>query len=480
MAKIKLIILGLVFVIAVIILFSHQLLETPMGLTVDETAFGYNAALLSRTGHDENNRFLPLFVLSINGQDWRQPLTQYYLALLFHFFTPSVWLLRFSSIIITIVSSFLLVYLAFLYKNFRFSLFSIFVFITTPLIMIQSHLGLDNIMPIPFTILWLLGLLLFTNKRLRRYLILSAIALGISYYSYKGMRAVSPVWAVISVIYLSFINKHLFSKKNITDCLYFGLTVFPFFAATPYLNHLYPGAMSGGASPHFDTIYNFFYPYLSSFDLTFLFIKGDELPYHSTGIHGMMLLASLPFFIYGIKKLLDDSKPYSRFLVAVFFSAPLLFGIVNSVHRASRLMCLIPVYALITAFGLECLTLAFRRYRVIFLVLLLSLFSLNYIDFLHYYWNDYTKLSQSFVGDLKPYLSYQQLHMQSQKLNLTPYISSDIYNDFFASIYFSKPLIRLNPDDIPPTGSILLTQRKDVPDLSRLDLNLKYYYLQTR
>jgi hypothetical protein len=61
-------------------IFSYRLLQVPLGLTADEGAFGLNAVLLSNTLRDENNRFLPFFVLSLNGTDWRQPVTQYYLA----------------------------------------------------------------------------------------------------------------------------------------------------------------------------------------------------------------------------------------------------------------------------------------------------------------------------------------------------------------------------------------------------------------
>jgi 4-amino-4-deoxy-L-arabinose transferase-like glycosyltransferase len=77
-------------------------------LTDDEAAFGYNAVLLSRTAHDESGRFLPFFVLSLDGQDWRQPVTQYYLTALFKIFSPSVFLLRFSSVLVAITSAVLL------------------------------------------------------------------------------------------------------------------------------------------------------------------------------------------------------------------------------------------------------------------------------------------------------------------------------------------------------------------------------------
>ena len=135
-----------------------------MGLTEDETAFGYNAILLSRTMHDENGRFFPIFVLSNNGTDWKQPVTQYYLTLLFKIFTPSIFLLRFSSVIIIVLCVFLIYRFSRIEYSNKLSIIAALLFLTTPLIMIQGHMALDNIMPIPFTLIWLFFIFLYNKK----------------------------------------------------------------------------------------------------------------------------------------------------------------------------------------------------------------------------------------------------------------------------------------------------------------------------
>lgn len=460
------------------VFFSYRLLDVPMGFTADESAFGYNAALLARTGYDENHRFMPFFVLSINGSDWRQPVTQYYLAFLFKLFGASLFLLRFSSIIITIISFWLLYFLSRKLFKIKFPFWPLLIFLTTPLIMIQSHLALDNIMPIPFTLLWLISLYQFSRLGQTRYLILGALALGISFYTYKGMRAVVPVWFSLSLVYLWLLEKKplpsLFKFSfNLRPYLWFIFTFFPFVALIPVLERLYPGAILGGSNPTFDSIYNFLYPFFSSFDLSFLFIRGDATPYHSTGLHGMFLLTSLPLFLLGIFISLKGSL-FQRFLLVSFFTAPLLFGLVGSVHRASRLMCLIPLYCLISAAPF------YSSIRPPKLVSALSLviIVLNYFDFLGFYYSDYRKYTQNFVGDLKNYLSYQELKHQSIKLNLTPYVSQDLKNELYESVYFDSPLTHLPPDIIPPPGSLLLTNRLLIPGMTRLDLDLPYYHLQ--
>jgi hypothetical protein len=473
-SKIVKLVTGLLFSLLLLALLSYKLLDVPMGLTVDETAFGYNATLLSHSGRDENGRFLPLFVLSINGQDWRQPVTQYYLTFLFKLFGPSVYLLRFSSVLITLFSSLFLFYFAKKIKGELFALSGVVIFITTPLIMIQSHMGLDNIMPIPFTLFWLFCIYQYGQTRQLKYIALSGISLGISFYTYKGMRAVVPVWGAMSIIYFYFLKINPIKSISI-----FIAFIAPFALAVPYLHHLYPGAIFGGARPKTESVYDFLYPYLSSFDPTFLYIKGDATPFHSTGRHGMMLLSTLPVFIYGIFSSYKSKNHFYWFTLLSFFSAPLLYGFVDSVHRASRLMCLIPPYSLICALGLIEILKSKHHLKKLIVAFSFTLISINYYDFVKFYWNDYAKFTQNFLGDLKPYLSFRELKIESEKLGLKPYISDDISSQFFESIYFPGGLEKIHRDLLPPKNSILMTNRENIPGMNRIDTKLIYHHLQT-
>lgn len=463
----------LIFSILLCLFFSYRLLEVPTGLTADESSFGYNASLLSRTAHDENGRFLPIFVLSNNGLDWKQPLTQYYLTFLFWLFKPSVFLLRFSSVLITLVSSLLIYKLSKEIFNKKYALFALLIFLTTPLIMIQSHMGLDNIMPIPFTIVWIYFLYLFGKNKQTKFLIISAISLGISFYTYKGMRAVFPIWYILTLIYI-FKTQII---KNIKPFLIFSLFSLPFLFVSYFLNYFYPGSIFGGSQPILGNLYTFIYPYVSSYDLTFLFIKGDDLLFHSTGYHGFFLLATMPLFLIGIYKSIKISK-FSRFILLIFFTTPLLFGTVDSVHRASRLMCLIPFYVILCTYGFQFLIKISSRYKNITIFIILSLILTNYYDFIHYYYYDYAKATQNIFGDLKDYLSFKNLKNNSEKLGLTPYVAINVSNKFFESIYFKDGIKSIHQDSLPPQGSILLTNRYYIEGMTNLNSNMEYYHLQ--
>ena len=468
-----------VLVIAVFVFlgwfFSYRILNTPLGLTADEGAFAYNAVLLSQTGRDENNRLLPVFVLSLNGSDWRQPVTQYYMALFFKIFGPSVFNLRFTSVVITLVSAILLFILSRHLFGRNMAILATGIFLTTPLIMIQSHLGLDNIMPVPFTIIWLLGLYLFTQTRKNKFLFIAGVSLGIAFYSYKGMRATVPVWYLLTAFYL--FTQETF-PKFIRRLLAFSLGIGPFFLAIPWLESLYPGAVFDRHTFNWNSIYAFLYPYFSSFDISFLFIQGDATAWHSTGRHGMMLLATLPLFVFGLYQAFRK-KGYWYFVVASFFTAPLLFGFVGSVHRASRLMSIIPAYALISVLGATWL---WSKKKII-LVAIIFASIINYWDFVKFYWYQYPELTRIWFGDMVAYQDYQALGIQAKKLHRQPYISTQIVSGqghsgrYFAAAYVGLAVKQLADSDPLPPNSLLMSQREEIPGLIPLPADTRLYHL---
>jgi hypothetical protein len=470
--------------------FSYKLTKVPPGLTGDEAAFGYNAILLSRTARDENNRLLPVFVLSLGGKDWRQPVTQYFITIFFKVFGPSVYNLRLTSVIIVSASATLIFLLAEQLLGKLGAFFAVLFFVTTPILMIQSHLALDNIAPIPFILVWLLFLYLFEKRKKYWYLIVSAVCLGIGFYSYKGMRSFVPVWTVTTCFYLLF---HYFNKRNrstlikeIKPVLVFVLSIFPFFAIIPYLEFKYAGAVLGGVSlKNVESVYKFLYYFLSSFDPSFLFISGDEISTHSTHVHGMLLLASFPFFLIGIYESLKRNK-FWKLLIVCFFIGPILFGTVSSYHRASRLLELIPIYCLICGLGAKKLLNAVRWQKLTLVGFWVFVF-INYGDFLNYYWYQYSKdyghtFNQIQIGD-----AYKYLYEKAKTNNLTPYVSLDLVDkeqatqSFLRSIYFDNSLgVWSNKYEDFPKNAILMSTNSDIKKLKEIGTSQKYFFFYTK
>lgn len=472
-------------IIVLLIFFSYRLTKVPAGLTIDEASFGYNGILLSETLHDENDRFLPIFVLSIGGTDWRQPITQYFIAGVFRIFRASVFNLRFTSVIVAVVSILLAYKLGeMLMGKLGGILFAIFL-ATTPIVMIHAHLGLDNLMPLPFIFGWLIFLLKFREKTDYKFLMLSAISLGIGFYSYKGIRVFIPTWCVLTILYLFLSSasrrKDIFSKTNIRKVLVFSLSILPFFAIIPLLEYKYAGAVLNRTSFEIKSIYNFISLYLSSFDPSFLFIKGDEMLHHSTGMHGMLLLASLPIFIIGLTRV-SKKDTFWKLIITSLLLGPLLYGFVGPAHRASRLISMVPMYVLISTLGAKWLIEKSRNTKIVFAVLSI-LVVVNYFDFVKHYWFAYADETRHSFYQLEAGDAYKALKEEAEGRGLTPIVHDLIAGEeseadrFLRSISFLElpPVWKGDLKEYPDDG-LLMTNDPEIEGLGKLEIESGNYY----
>jgi len=369
---VKKILLLIFLIIVTFILFSFRVTKVPPGINGDESGIGYNAALISKNLTDENNNFFPLFVFA-KGSDWKQPVSIYTTALVFKIFGVSFWSLRVASILFVITSIIILYFLTREMFNFKFFIISFFVLITTPIIMIQSHLALENIAVLPFIFLWLLMIAKYEKTKKIIYLFLGGTTLGVGIYSYLGMRLIVPVLSLITLFYL---------RKDLKKSVYFLFGLIPFFILLYVANFYYPGAVVGHYNGATQSVNDFLFRYLSTFDLSFMFLKGDVTAYHSTGKAGMFLVASLPLFIMGVGRILKDKKPFEMLILSSFFLAPFLFGLIPDIYRASRLLALIPFYTIIVTIGFFA---APKKFGFVILILM----TINYFFFVKDYWFDY-------------------------------------------------------------------------------------------
>lgn len=470
---------------ALFFLYSYKLLEVPTGLTVDEASFGYNAALLSQTGRDERGLPHPIFILYQAGKDWRQPLTQYYLAALFKVFGPSVFLLRASSVIIAVFSVTALYFLARPLLSASAALVAALTLALAPILMIQAHLGLDNIMPVPFVILWLYSFWRYFRDRNSYWLIICALSLGFSFYSYKGMRAITPIWIGLTLIWL--LSDWRRKRTTPRDLFLFGITLAPFFLIIPHLERNYAGAILGNAAPSLNNLYDFFRTYLSSFDPSALFIRGDSTIFHSTGRHGMLLLASSPLVVTGIYAAMRAKNNFFRFILIALLCGPILFGTVGSEHRFSRLLALLPLYALLSGLGFQFLWQHRRVWVRAIPVVILFLMALNYFDFARFYWRDYSALTRDALGDMSYFRDLDKLKQQANETGLEPTIHKSLAVGggetvkFFQLVYFSR-LLRMIPDDQgAQEGVLLFTHRQEISCMEEVSQSKSdYHILKTR
>ena len=453
--KHKFLLLSMAFLVSLAFLFwTYRLTITPPGLLIDEASIGYNAVLLSKNLRDETGRFLPFFPLTIHQSDWKQPVTAYTTAIFFKVFGPSLYNLRLVSVGAGLISLVLLVYLSYLLFGNKLYLLSGLLFMTAPIVVLHTHLGQENIMPIPFTLLWLLFVYKHYKTGDKKFLFWAWISLGVGMYSYRGMRAIVPVWSAVTTLFLL-----LDSKNKIKNILMFALGLAPFVAIIPWLNIHYAGAVFESSEFGQRTVYNFMYSYLSSFDISALFIKGDSMLQHSTGIHGVFLLATLPLWLIGLSYAFYKDR-YWKFLAIAFLLTPILFGTVESVYRFSRLLVFVPFYVLFSSLGIWWL-LKLKRYFFI-PVIIFILVGVNIYDFTRHYWFIYPQIERAYFYKNNETL-FIALAQFSKERYLTPYIYAKDFDNsnqsfnFYEAAYFPSGIHQWKISDKLPAKSVLMT-----------------------
>jgi len=468
----------LFFIIIAWFLLTFRITDVPPGINGDEAAIGYSAILVSKTGHDETGRLLPLFTTVLKSDDWKQPVTFYSEVLAFRLFGPSYFLLRAVSVVYVLVGGVLIFFLVKELLDYKMAFVSLFIYITIPIIMIQSHLALENIAPVPFVALWLLMLAKYKNKKSIRYILIAGFSLGVSLYSYFGFRLITPVLSFMTMCLILYLND-VKLKKNLKHIFIFCLIILPFVLLMIAVKNQYPGAIFGyGRVNKVASYQELAMPFLSSFDPTFLFIKGDDTPYHSTGKQGMFLMATLPLFVLGILKIAQKKDPFLVFILMVFFFSPILYSFVPAVHRASRLLVLVPSFVVIATLGFEVLfTLKNKFWKLILIAIITLLLMLNYHDFLNDYWYEYPKRVRS--DFLKPiHLAFDKLQKISTTENLEPFYQSQlelsdiITYKFFEKVYFPKGLEQWSPSGPMPEKSAAIVHESITKEISNENLRV--------
>ncbi len=458
----KTIVYLLLFSLAAWFLFTYRLTDVPPGINGDEASLGLSTYFISKTGYDFEGRFLPLLTKIGSLPDWKHPITVYTTAIIFKIFGASLFTLRTASIIFVLVSIWIIYYLLKELIDSKAAIVGIVLFIATPIVMIQSHLAHENIAPMPFISFWLLMVVKYTKKQNHKFLLFAGISLGISTFTYFGMRIISPVLLILTLLYIYYFHQKD-RIKYLDSIKWFMIGLIPLVILLLIAKLFYPGSILGLYRPYkIESYQSFILPFISTFDPSFLYINGDSTPYHSTGKHGMLLLATLPLFIFGIVNIISKRNPIRVFILITFFLIPLFFGTASTVHRASRLLALVPPYIVIAAIGFNAIvSLKAKMVKGILLVVFFLLFSLNFVDFLSDYWFKYAhRVNQSFEKPVHDV--FKKVGEISLKEDLKVFIHDDITirhktaYPFFETAYLGNNYQKWEETRMVPERSIVI------------------------
>lgn len=393
---------------------------------VDESAIGYNAYSILKTGRDEWGRRLPLYFESFG--DFKLPVYFYLTTFSILIFGLNEFSVRFLSALagcLTILTVFFLAKktLSSILNRRKAILAGILaaLFLTfEPWHLHFSRIALEANLSLFFVVLGFY-LLLKTKKIISLKGVLGYFCLLLSFFTYLAPRLFVPLLTFFLII---------FSKKERKKWLV-NLFIFAFLFLTVFLNPstfsrvkgisvFHPFVRQGiegiihekiNEHQNFNFILRLIHnkpieygqrilrQYLNHFSPSFLFFKGDEFNRRfSIPFMGNLLLFELPFFLLGLYFLLENKQ---IILPLWFFLAPVVSSFSFQSPSSVRSVFMLPAFQIIAAVGL---ILFFnkinlrKKFKIFFIIFLGILFFINIsycLDnyFVHqlvhkpYYWN---------------------------------------------------------------------------------------------
>ena len=376
----KIILLLAIIGVAVFLRF-WQLGSVPNSLDWDETALGYNAYSILKTGRDEYGNFFPLSIRSFD--DYKPPLYVYLTIPSVALFGLSPWSTRLPAAVmgvLAVLGAYVLVREIFK-KSSSIPVISAALLAISPWHIQFSRIAFEANVGVTVNI-WAVALFLI-GMRKKIYLPLSAALFGLGMYAYHSERIFLPL--LLCLLFAVF-WKRIFVKDNqkmlIASVIVGFLVVIPLIPVvfdksalmrlrgtssfTDQTNLLardiqkleFDRLRGDKIGELFDNrrivwIKTIASGYLSHFSLRWLFLTGDNPRHHAPDM-GLLYIWELPFLLYGLFVLLK-SKEYtaeSRLFIGWLLIAPVAASPTTGLPHAIRTLVFLPVFQIITAVGI--------------------------------------------------------------------------------------------------------------------------------
>lgn len=405
-----------------------NLSSVPVSLSGDDVDIGYHALSLVKTGKDYTGHFLPLHMNSFS--DKKAPLYTYTLVPFVGILGISEFSLRLPSAILGIIGIVIFYLLIIeITKKRPLALLAAFFLAISPWHIQYSRWSEEGV---EMLTLFTLGLLFFLKSFKIRYLVLiSAIFLGLTIWTYHAAKIFVPIFIVsLIIIYwkeiVNFPRKLLIASAAIFliiispifyDSLLLGgnqrfdSTALTFDSMAEYIigvsratdqkatldNQMFFGIIDF-TSKIFHNKYLYLLPavtnnYLEVFSTQFLFIWGDNNLRHSVLGIGQFYKYQLIFLIFGIiaialNLLKSDSK---KLIICWTLLSPLPSVFTKEGgHHATRLLFLLPPLIIIIALGVNYIWINLKgNYKKIYTTILVVTIALSFIFYQHTYWFHY-------------------------------------------------------------------------------------------
>lgn len=412
-------------IIALVVIFflafflrAIKISEFPVGFQTDEAILGYTGYSIIHTWKDTNGVFLPMYTEVFGDYI---PTGYHYLTIPpIIFFGLNEFSTRLPSVTVGSLMIFSVYFLAFsLLKNKTVSLLSAFFLAISPWSIILSRGSSEAMVSVFFVTLGFAFLFQSIRNKKTSFVVAGACVLFISFFFYHTPRLFIPLMLISTIVYL-FLQKNNFSLEyrkvflitSIILILIVALLVISFKGSTARFNQIsiwsFPEMRlvmeeqireDGGQKPLVTRYFHnkiinsslaFVQNYSEYFSINNLFFKPGLPRMFSIPNTGLIYAIFIPFFFYGIFKVLVSKDRTAKILIIWILVAPITAALtVDDVPNMRRASVLYPVIEIISVYGLILFLNSVRKInklaRGIIYITLLLLFIWSFIYFVHQY-----------------------------------------------------------------------------------------------
>lgn len=375
---IHIVLLVIVFALAFFLRF-YQLGHVPYGFYQDESAIGYNAYSILKTGRDEYGKFLPLYFKSFG--DYKLPVYIYSTVPSIMLFGMTEFAVRFPSAFFGFLSVVMTYFFVReLTKNKHLALLTTFLLAINPWSLHYNRATFEVSICLFFFVTGSWLILKAAYSKWKGAFFAGTVCFILSLYAYNLTRLLSPLLYALILAYLLWQKQKLPKKEGILTGGIALLSLLPF--VVTFFGHGGVSSASGtlfyssavvqaplvelreyyATLPGIFTKLFFNMPLLNAwqyinnvasyFSVSFFFVSGSTHGNHGIGNVGEFYLFELPLFILGLTVLIKAKKQWVYLFIFWAVLTILVASLTRDIPQATRSFFLVIPIEVFSAVGL--------------------------------------------------------------------------------------------------------------------------------
>ena len=455
-----------------------------MYLARDEIQFGRQAQSLATTGRDlDGNRF-PLFFGEPAYHVGRDPLLVYVTGALLKVQPLSDFIVRLPNALVGVLDIVLMFFVGRrIFKSDALGVVAAGLLAISPAHFMHSRLAVSLLLPLPFTLLWLLCLAGFVdsekeNTALRK-LAAGACWLGLGVYGYLASVMLMPVYLLCSA-WVAWTPKIRDAARRVAVlAVAFVVPIAPLAIwelAHPtrfhdMISHYHPYAPRFGPLQGLKEMLSYFSmsvrsaAYWTNISPQLLFFEGDSSLVNSTRLSGVFLWPMFFLMAAGVYQILTTRRSrFSLVLLIGFLTAPLPQVLTVDIG-IRRSLVLVVFGTLIATYGVEFLLARTQRMLVrVAAIVLLVILPFSFRNFYRDYVGDYQTRSAYWFGNnirglTEDLMAQRPMPSPIYMSNKVPYL--DEYWSYYTAVHNREDLLTdthyYTPDQFDPRAQAART-----------------------